>query len=215
MIRKLLIFLTLPLIAVAKPVGSTKAKPPTREVDKVFASYRAGKPFKAKVKKTVTQEIMGTTMTSSGTFYFSKGKMRMDISEPERTTLVYDGKAIWSESRSTDDHVLVTKIRSIELRKSDSLLASLFGGENVLKKFTLKSIKSDDTKKNYTFEAKDKKSDVQVLEITLKDKDIQRISYKDSRENKVTLEFDDLSHASVAADKFAYRPPKGAEVIEL
>ena len=219
MIRTFLILLCLPLMAAAKPAtkaaAKSPAKPTAKEVDKVFAAYRAGKPMQAKVKKVVTQEIMGTTMTSTGTFYFSKGKLRMDISEPERTILVYDGKTIWSESRSGDDQILVTKIRTTELKKSDSLLASLFNREDVLKNFTLKKVKTDEGKKIFDFEAKDKKADVQELEITLKNKDIQRIAYKDQTENKVSLEFDDLSHVKLDANKFAYKPPKGAEVTEL
>lgn len=201
------------------PKAATKASAKTssaKEVDKVLASYRAGKSLQAKVKKVVTQEIMGTTMTSSGNFYFSKGKLRMDISEPERTTLVFDGRTIWSEARGTDDQVLVTKIRTTELRKSDSLLASLFNREDVLKKFTLKKVKTDGGGiKTFEFVAKDKKADIQSLDIALKNKDISRISYRDQTQNKVTLEFEDLSNVKIDAKKFAYVPPKGADVTEL
>src|SRR5262249_24074961 len=153
--------------------------------------------------------------TSHGTFYFSAGKLRMDIVEPEPTTLVYDGKIVWSEARSAENHVLVTKIRNTELSKSDSLLASLFSGKDLLKNFALKEVKEKDSKKTFYFVDKDKKSDVQSLEISIKGKDIQRISYLDQRENKVTLEFDDLSHPKLPADKFADVPPKGAEITEF
>src|SRR4051794_6353149 len=88
---------------IAKPkkaaaVKSEAAKNPAKEVDGVLASYRAAKAIKAKVKKTVVQEVMGTSMKSEGSFFFSKGKLRLEMREPERTTLVYDGKHVWFES---------------------------------------------------------------------------------------------------------------------
>ena len=129
---------------------------------------------------------MGTSMKSQGEFYFSKGKMRLEMREPERTTLVYDGKIIWFESRADEEHIVVTKMKAMELRKSDSLLASLFDRKDVLKNFNLKSSKSEWLAiKDFKFEPKDKKEKwiSNRLEIALKDKKtFERISYKDQIE---------------------------------
>lgn len=187
----------------------------TKEVDAVLTSYRRAGALKAKVNKTVVQETMGTETKSRGAFYFSKGKLRMDIMEPERSALVYDGKNVWFESRFDDQHVQVTKMRVGELRKANSMLAALFDKKDVLKNFKLIGTKSENGKKIFSFEAKDKKkSDVQFLEIALKDKDIQRITYKDQIENRITLEFSELIAGPLPANKFAYKAPKGAEVTE-
>jgi outer membrane lipoprotein-sorting protein len=203
------------VIVIATFVVPCFASSAVREISKVLTNYREAKSIKAKVQKTVVQETVGTSMKSPGDFYFSKGKMRLEMMEPERTILVYDGKTVWYESRIDDEHVVVTKIRANGLRKSDSLLAALFYNKNVLENFKLKTSVTDQSKKVFTFEAKDKKkSDVQSLEIALKDKDIQRISYKDQIENRVTLEFSDVERGSVSAAKFAYKPPKNAEITE-
>lgn len=192
------------------------AKPSAKDVDGVLAGYRAAKAIQAKVNKTVEQETLQSIMKSNGDFFFSKGKMRLDIKEPERTTLVYDGKIIWLEQRLDDEHIQVTKMKAVEMRRSNSLLAALFDKKDILKTFDLKSAKSAGAKTLYKFEAKDKKnSDVKLLDIAIKDKDISSISYKDQLDNRVTLEFSDLVKGAVAKDKFSYKPPKNAEVTNL
>jgi outer membrane lipoprotein-sorting protein len=192
------------------------AAPSAKEVDAVLASYRKAKALHAKVNKTVEQETMGTTMKSQGEFFFSKGKLRLEMREPERTVLVYDGKIVWFESRTDDDHIIVSRIKSADLRRSNSLLAALFDKKDVLNSFILKSGKKVDGVAKYHFEAKDKKnSDVQVLDLAIKDKDIQSISYQDQILNRVTLEFIDMTRGKVDADKFAYKAPKKAEVQNL
>jgi outer membrane lipoprotein-sorting protein len=213
----LLIFSTAHAMAekASNKADKTHDKTPGKDVVKVLAGYREAKGIKAKVDKTVVQETLGTSQKGRGNFYFSKGKLRLEMIDPEPTTLVYDGKTVWFEQRIDDEHVLVTKMRTNDLRKSDSLLAALFDKKNVLEGFNLKSTKNDESKKTFNFEAKNKKkSDVQSLEITVKDKEILRISYKDRIENQVTLEFSDTARGEVPAKKFAYHPPKGAEITE-
>ncbi len=196
--------------------AASKEKLSSKDVDVVLASYRQAKAIQAKVKKTVVQEIIGTQMDSTGEFYFSKGKLRMEISEPERSTLVFDGKFIWFESRLDGDHVHVTKMRGSDLKRSDSLLTALFDRKDVLKQFKLKNVKSADGKKTFSFDPSDKKkSEVQALEIVIKDKDILRITYKDQRDNQVGLEFSNIKKDAVSPEKFTYKPPKKAEVSEF
>jgi outer membrane lipoprotein-sorting protein len=185
------------------------------DVDQALESYRKAPAIRAKVKKTVEQEMMGTETKSEGEFYFSKGKLRMDIHEPEKTILVYDGQTFWLESRTDDGHVVVTKMPAANLRKSDSILASLFDRKDVLKGFDLRKTNTADKLATYDFEAKDKKkADILTLQIALRGQDIERITYKDQLENKVTLEFSDVKRVIVEGDRFAYKPPKGADVTE-
>jgi outer membrane lipoprotein-sorting protein len=206
-----LFFLAVPFMATAKP-----SKPSASDVDSVLSRYRSAKAIQAKVKKTVLQEVMGTSNTSEGRFYFSKGKLRLDIEKPEKSTLVYDGKNIWLESRLDDQHVQVTHMKAGELKRTDSLMAALFDRKDALKKFNLLKAKDVDGEKVYSFEPKDKKStEVRFLEVALKNKDIQRITYKDQVENTVSFEFHDLSKESVPMAKFQYRLPKEASVTEM
>ncbi len=200
-----------PAFAKAKKVS------PEKEVDAVLSKYRKAPAISAKVKKTVVQEMTGVDNKSSGNFYYSKGKLRLDFTEPEKTTLVYDGKYVWLESRLDEKKVQVTKMRTNELKKSKSVITALFDQKDVLRSFKLVKTATENGAKVYTFEPKDKKSrgEVTMLEVALKAKDIQRITYTDEVENKVSFIFSDLTKGDVPAARFSYKPPKNAEVTEI
>jgi outer membrane lipoprotein-sorting protein len=209
------------ILTSALVMGSLYAKsatshPSAADVDSVLARYRSARAIQAKVKKTVTQELMGTTNESEGRFYFSKGKLRLDITKPEKSVLVYDGKNIWLESRLDESHVQVSHMKAGALKRTDSLMAALFDRKDALKKFTLVNSSEKDGEKTYVFQPKDKKStEVRALEVALKGKDIRRIQYKDQMENTVNFEFLDLSKDDVPLAKFEYKPPKGASISEM
>ena len=211
----LLLFALLFLISTdlsAKPLS-----PSEKDVDTVLAKYRKASAIKAKVKKTVVQETMGTENTSTGDFYFSKGKLRLDFTEPEKTTLVYDGKFVWLESRLDDKNIQVTKMRTNELKKSKSVLTALFEKKDILRNFKLVKSATTEGKKHFFFEPKKKKEDdeVQLLQIVLKNKELERISYKDQLENTVSFDFTELTKGKVPAAKFSYKIPKNAQVTEI
>lgn len=188
-----------------------------KDVDGVLASYRKAPAVKAKVKKTVVQETMGTENVSTGEFFFSKGKLRLDFTEPEKTSLVYDGKYVWLESRLDDQNIQVTKMRTNELKRSKSVLTALFEKKDVLRNFKLAKTKNEEGSKNYFFEPKKKKSsdEIQLLQIVIKGKELQRVSYKDQLENTVSFDFSELSKGTVPATKFTYKVPKNAQVTEI
>lgn len=221
--------LTIGLGAAAKPAAkkanskSAQAKTTgAKEVNEVLAAYRKAPGIKAGIKKTVVQEAMGTETKGQGEFYFAKGKLRMDIQSPEKSTLVYDGKIVWFESRlegldGGDETIQVTKMKTGKLKKTDSLMATLFEEKDILNTFKLTNSATDKSGvKTFAFQPKDKKkTEVQLLEIGLKNKDIQRIMYRDQVENKVSFEFSNMTKGSVSADKFKYVLPKKAEVTEI
>ena len=188
----------------------------TAEVESVMAEYRAVPAVEARVTKVVHQEVMGTKSESEGRFYFSKGKLRLDFVRPERSTLVYDGRTVWLESRLDDKHIQVSRVRSGTLRKSNSLLAVLFDRRDALKGFKLLKSGPVAGKIKYEFEPRDlKATEVRRLEITLDRKNIHSIMYKDQMENQVDFEFHDLKRGPVPAAKFNYHPPRGASVTNL
>lgn len=188
-----------------------------KEVDSVLAKYREAEAIEAKIKKTVTNEMMGMDNVSSGNFYFSKGKLRMDILEPEKTTLVYDGKFVWMEQEIEEGKKLVTKLRTNEMKRSKSVLTALFEKKDVLRNFKLVKSSKEGESQKHIFEPKNVKEEQEVreLEVTLKKKEIERIAYKDQLENKVTFDFSDIRRGEVPAKKFTYKPPKGAEMTEI
>lgn len=201
----------LPALALAKTAKPAKS---VQELEHVLKSYREAPAITAKVQKTVANEFMGNEKISKGMFYFAKGKMRMDIQPPEHSTVVYDGKHIWLESR-VENNIEVLKVRSNKLKKTDSLLAALFEQKDVLRGFKHLKTEGKGSEKTYSFVPKKKgSSEVSALQVSIKSKQLTKISYTDQMENKVTLDFSDVKHGKVSSDKFAYHPPKGARITE-
>jgi outer membrane lipoprotein-sorting protein len=207
----------LPALFMSSAFAKAKKTSPTAEVEAVMSKYRKAPAVTAKVKKTVVQEMTGVDTKSTGNFYYSKGKLRLDFIEPEKTTLVYDGRYVWLEARLDDKKVQVTKLRTNELKKSKSVITALFDQKDVLRGFKLVKSGKEDGAKVYTFAPKNKKAggEVTSLEVALKGKDISRIGYTDEVENKVNFYFTDLTRGKVDARKFSYKPPKNAEVTEI
>ncbi|MGE4130636.1 MAG: outer membrane lipoprotein carrier protein LolA [Bdellovibrionales bacterium] len=191
-------------------------RPSADEANQVLAKYRKSEAFQARVKKTVRNEILGSESISTGDFYFSKGKLRMELTEPENVTLVYDGKTIWVETRLDESTIEVTKIRSKELKKNDSILAVLFDKKDILKSFNMIDSKMSDHTKSFSFEPKKgSKTELKFLGLATKDKELQKIEYKDDRENHVSLEFEDVKRGKIVASKFRYMPPAGASITDI
>ncbi len=208
------------LLTLVSPADAAKAKKkadPVKEVEAVLAQYRKAPAIKAKVKKTVTQETMGTETKSDGEFFFSKGKLRLEFSEPEKTTLVYDGKFVWFETRLDDENVQVTKMKKNDLMRSRSVLTALFEKKDILRGFKLIKSEGDADRRVLTFEPKAKKDkdEVRSLEIVIAKKELEKIAYKDNIENTVAFEFMELTRGKVPKTKFSYKPPKKAEVTVL
>jgi outer membrane lipoprotein-sorting protein len=223
MFKNILISLLPMLLVVFAPATFAKASAKgAKEVNSILAAYRKAPAIQAKIKKTVVQEAMGTETKGQGEFYFSKGKLRMDIQTPEKSTLVYDGKYVWYESRmegldGDGETIQVSKMKMGKLKKTDSLMATLFEEKDILRNFKLISAKQTKASgKVFVFEPRNKaKTEVQHLEIGIKNGNIDRIMYRDQVENKVAFEFSDLKRAAVPAGKFKYTVPKKAEVTEL
>lgn len=204
----------------ASPKSKVSAKehgaPELADVNEILARYRKAKSVQADVRKLVVQELMGTKNESEGKFYYARGKLRMDLSKPEKSTLVYDGKSVWLESRIDDKHVEVSHFKAGDLKKSDSVMAALFDKQGALNDFKLLKAAEAAGQKVFTMEPKDSsKTEVRLLEVAIKDQHIRRISYKDQMENLVRFEFSNMSQEKVPAERFTYKPPKGANVTEL
>lgn len=204
------------LAAASLSISMAGTKTTARDVDLVLTKYREAEAFSAKVKKTVAQEVLGTENSGDGKFYFSKGKLRLEMAEPENTTLVYDGKVVWMETRLDENTIEVTKVKSKQLKKNDSILAALFERRNILQTFKLTGSKDVEGRKIFSFEPKDKKkTEIRALDIALRGKELAGVAYKDDRENRVSFDFTDLVREPVAPEKFTYKPPKGANVTEM
>lgn len=194
--------------AFAKPAGLSK-------VQAALDHIRSGQGFESPVTKTVSEALLDKKTKSTGQIYFSKGKMRLEFTEPEKLLLVFDGRYVWQESEFDEGErkqTIVTKMKAGELKKGNALLAALLGEKNVLKKFKMKKVEDG----VFEFSPKDEKIvEVTELDVRFDKNKLKAIGYTDSLDNKVEFEFDDLKEKPLPAEKFQYKPPKEAEVSDL
>lgn len=207
-----LIFVLLGLSLV--PARATNAPVSLKKLDQVFKHLRTGDGFHARVIKKVHVESLDKDTESKGEIDFSKGRMRLDLTEPEKLLLVYDGKVAWQEEEYDDGdkkEPLITRMKSQKIKKGSAVLAVLLGNAGILKNFRL--AKQDG--EHYELRPVSRRSDVKILKVNLDGDELESVAYVDSLDNEVTFTFEHFREEKISADRFVYKPPKGAEVNEL
>jgi outer membrane lipoprotein-sorting protein len=185
-----------------------------QKVDQVFKNLRTGSGFHARITKKTHLAQLDKETESKGELDFAKGKMRLDITKPEKLLLIFDGKVAWQEEEYDDDgkkQPLVTRMKADKIKKGSAILATLLSNARIFKTFELAKQKDE----HYELKPLDKKSDVKILKIDLDGKALKSIAYVDALENEVTFTFDRFREEKISADKFMYKPPKGAMVNDL
>jgi outer membrane lipoprotein-sorting protein len=185
-----------------------------KKVDQVFNRLRAGPGFHARLIKETHVSQLDKETESKGEIDFSKGKMRLDITKPEKLLLVFDGKTAWQEEEYDDGESkkpLITRMPAKNIKKGSAILATLLGNARILKTFTL----AKQSGEYFELRPVNKKSDVKLLKVKLDGDDLESVAYVDSLENEVTFKFEHFRRQDISPDKFVYTPPKGAEVNNL
>lgn len=179
--------------------------------------YQASPGVTAKVEKSLHMSLLDKEKASQGQFYLSKGLFRLNLIQPEASSVVMDGDYIWVVNHF-GDLVQVSKMNANKLRKSSALLAVLFDFEEVIQKFDLKDFETRDERFAAILMPK-KGIDAGVSKLTmtvdLKNNSVDQVTYWDEIENKTRYTFSDIKFdAKLAKDQFSYTPPKGADVTE-
>jgi len=208
---------------------SEKSKEEPREsveisiIKKIFKIYRLSKSVKMKVNKSVHMYLLDQDKESSGTLYYSKGKIRLEIKKPNESLLIMNQEIIWMVNQLPEEfggELQITKITSkATTQKSKATLAILLSDENVWKNFKVK--KSEKTKKSRSIWlsplASSELLDVQkvYLKLDTKDKKIEEIEYWDDIGNITNFKFSDIRfNINLKKNIFNYVPPGGADVTE-
>jgi outer membrane lipoprotein carrier protein len=199
-------------------------KPNTAELGvlhQATAKYRNAKMVQMDLEKIVVSELTGKQINYKGTIYLSAGLFRVVHTEPEKSTLVFDGSTVWNEQPPSEEFpgpVQVTKTKLTGKNKSQILFATLLTKDPITKHFEIMDSKSENGVTIY--EAKPLSSEIAVMNLVLKvqnkDKQVSEISYKDDLGNLTRLKFSKPKFKSAVDKKiFRYSPPKGAQVNEL
>jgi len=153
----------------------------------------------------------------------SSGRLRLEITKPEPSTVIVNKTLIWVISPTTKDlggKTQVMKISSKNLKEqAKAPLAILMGRPKAWDQFSVQSKTEDENSVKYVLKPKNPKemNEMVVLKLTVDKKNIELrdLSYSDDLDNETRFDFKTADFKADVADKeFDYVVPKNAELTE-
>lgn len=153
--------------------------------------------------------VMGN---SAGRLWLQRpGKFRWDYHEPYRQEMVCDGAKIWTYDPD---------LKQVTVRDADEALqgtpAALLTQKALLSEaFTLESAGSQGGADGVRLKPKSADSDFKSIELWLRAGVPQRMLFQDQLGGSTEIRFESVqTGAKIDASKFAFKPPKGVEVVD-
>jgi outer membrane lipoprotein carrier protein len=199
--KKLLLSLTLLIAGVAHADA----------VDALRDFGRDVKSGKANFTQTVTSPDGKRKKVSSGSFEFERpNRFRFAYAKPFEQVIVADGHKVW---------IYDADLNQASSRKLADALgatpAALLAGSNLERDFTLKSQASDGGLDWVQATPKQAESTIQSLKLGFKGKELAAMEIVDSFGQRSRLDFSAVqANVPVAADRFQFKLPAGADLIE-
>ncbi|RZL39261.1 MAG: outer membrane lipoprotein chaperone LolA [Rubrivivax sp.] len=199
--KKLLLSLTLLLAGVAHADAVDALRDFGREV----------KSGKANFTQTVTSPDGKRKKTSSGSFEFERpNRFRFSYAKPFEQTIVADGQKVW---------IYDADLNQASSRKLGDALgatpAAILAGTNLERDFTLKAQPSEAGLDWVQAIPKQAESTIQSLKLGFKAKELAAMEIVDGFGQRSRLDFSAVqANVPVAADRFQFKLPAGADLIE-
>lgn len=186
----------------------------------VAAKLQSAPLVKMDLKKTVYNAITEDEKSYEGSLRVSRGKLKLEISRPEKTMVLVKKSEIWVVNYDLEDDGKVSQVLHLKSGKDKShkLLLSILDGDELLKEFSLKnsSRKGDDLTFELTPKNKIEMVEKILLVVSDENKKIRSISYWDEQENKTKFDFIKTEFLKNPEDEsFRFSPPKGVKIEEL
>lgn len=192
---------------------------PLSDIKRIFNRFWTSDSVTMKLNKILESTIVESPPKYFGTFYFSKGKIRVEFIKPKKSLLVVDDDFIWHAAeipKELGGNWQVSKIKKSLRSSSQAFLNLMFGDELYWKKLKLIEKKGDE----YTFVPRSEADfpNLKKLQMVLSpDKtELKAIIQWDHIENKTTYLFADPDYKKLIPKKFfTFKVPKGATVNEF
>ncbi len=186
-------------------------------------SYQKAQTVSMDIKKSIKSQMLESKASISGKVMFSKGRMRMEMNEPDKSLVVIDKKYIWvvnypsEEFKNSALQVIKAKISSKKGRSQNFLGLLTQGG--VLKYFNVSGLMKVSPKESiYFLQPNDATVEFKRAQMVLnpKTKRITGLRYWDEIDNETMFEFSNVKFNQKLDDKaFSYEPPEGADITEF
>jgi outer membrane lipoprotein carrier protein len=180
-------------------------------VDALRSFVRDAKTGRAAFTQTVTSPDGAKKKVSSGNFEFSRpNRFRFAYAKPFEQAIVADGQKVW---------IYDPDLNQASSRRITQALgatpAALLAGGSLEKDFDLQALPSRDGLDWVQATPKQKEGGVQVLRVAFKGPTLAALEIVDGFGQRSLLQFSDVAtNVAIAADRFAFTPPKGADVLE-
>lgn len=191
------------------------------DLNTVLTNYQT-KPFaEIAIEKKVISELFSTEKTYLGNLSITKGKFRLDIQQPEVSTILFDGVAVWSIHGNIKNPKTAAISKFVVPKNSNKglLLGQIFYSRGLGPSLKIVgSEKRKDGKVLYTLKVSDPTLSIDQLQISadLAKKSISEISYNDEVGNKTVLVFKKSAFKTKVPNQwFEFHPPKDLKVEEL
>lgn len=188
-----------------------------KRIDKIASLFTGKKTIKLEVEKTVISELLQKTTTSEGEIYLGQGRLRWEVTSPEKSLIVFDGSTLWTEQPAFDaeSKPIVTKSK-INKNQKDQDLLKLLTGEKWSKYLDVKDRKKEDAVETVMFAPKSKSSDLKEFSFVVTKNKLSDIRYTDEVGNQTTLKIKKIEALKKPdAQLFKYKAPANAQVNEL
>lgn len=179
-------------------------------VDTLRGFLRDVKTASATFTQTVTSPE-GKQKLSSGSFEFSRpNRFRFGYEKPYQQLIVADGEKVW---------IFDADLNQVSTRKLSAAIgatpAALLAGGSLDKDFDLKALPSAEGLDWVEALPKQKDGAFQSLRVGFEGKDLAAFEIHDAFGQKSLLKFSGLqTNPTLAADRFRFTVPKGADVID-
>jgi outer membrane lipoprotein carrier protein len=166
---------------------------------------------KANFTQTVTSPDGKRKKVSSGSFEFQRpNQFRFAYAKPFEQVIVADGSKVW---------IYDADLNQASSRKLSDALgatpASLLAGNNLERDFTLKALPSEGGLDWVQAVAKQSESTLQSLRLGFRGKELAAMEIVDAFGQRSRLDFTAVqANAAVPAERFQFKLPAGADLIE-
>lgn len=217
---------TLPesVLSTAKTGGAVKLRGATaadistlKDLDK---KYQNSKSISMDLDKTLKLAVLDQERKSKGHILISRGRLRMEIDQPNQSLVVVDGKNIWvvqypPEEMKNSPVQVIRASTDTKKGRSQSFIGLLVKG-GITKYFkVLNATSAADGTTTYFLQPLAGTSDFARAQVSVdpKEKQIKELKYWDELGNETTLSFSNVSfNKKIAANKFQFTPPQNAEI---
>lgn len=190
-------------------------------IKQAFDGYWNSKLVSMDVERINVYPNLGKESKSKGKMHFSKGKLRIDITEPNPSHLVIGNKVIWYSEKSDfeENKWVVVKVAKEKAKSTQAFFNLLFGDTGVTKKLELIGNNKVKDFESYILKPKNSAEFPGVTKLAIifnqKTKEIMFLKYWDNLENETSYELTNIEKKN-KSDKslFKYTPPKNSDVTE-